>query len=223
MEQKQPHTEPKKRLELKVPNLPLWAKVAIMCVIVFGIGIGYLNSLHEHAEFTGRVQGGQTELPPPESRKQVADIEFKDSQGAVKKLSQFRGKIVLLSFWASWCTPCLVELPTFSELHNKLNRKGLEIIPINVDEPDVASEFVPHFWQTRNFPFTNFFDIDKKAQSTFEVEGLPANFVIDRKGRLVAQGFGANDWGDENSTGFMELLLNEPEQDVQALPESNPQ
>jgi hypothetical protein len=100
------------------------------------------------------------------------------------------------------------------ELHNKLHDKGLEIIPINVDEPDVAKEFVPHFWETKKFPFENFYDLDKKAQTAYEIDGLPSNFVIDRKGRLVAKGFGANDWGDENSMGFMELLLNEPESEI---------
>jgi thiol-disulfide isomerase/thioredoxin len=195
---------PKKRF-----NIPFWGKVFIMSGFVFLASIGYLRSYHDHAENAVDIQGGPSDVPSPEKRKQVPDIFMVAGPGSNKKLSDFRGKVVLLSFWASWCTPCLVELPTFIDLHEKLADKGLVIIPLNVDEPDTAAKFVTDFWKARKFPFATFYDPTHDASDKFHIESLPSNFVLDKQGRLVAQGYGANDWGSEDSVKFIEQLLSE--------------
>ncbi|MDZ4676702.1 MAG: TlpA disulfide reductase family protein [Oligoflexia bacterium] len=195
---------PQKRI-----NIPFWGKVLIMCAIVFFASIGYLRSSHYHDENIADIQDGPTDVPAPEKRKVVPDILMVASPGNTKRLSDFKGKVVLLSFWASWCTPCLIELPTFIDLHEKLASKGLVIIPLNVDEPDTASKFVPDFWKARKFPFATFYDPTHSESEKFNIESLPSNFVLDKQGRLVAQGYGANDWGSEASVKFIEQLLTE--------------
>jgi thiol-disulfide isomerase/thioredoxin len=205
MEEKNP---PKKRL--KFPQFPMWGKILLMCLMVFMASIGYLrSSLYQHAEDGVMIQDGPSDVPVAENRKAAPDVLLVAGKGLSKKLSEFRGKVILLSFWASWCTPCLIELPTFIDLHEKLSAKGLVIIPVNVDEPDTAARFVQDFWKAKSFPFVTYYDPTHKAADRFHVESLPSNFVIDKQGRQVAQGYGANDWSSPASVNFIEQLLNE--------------
>lgn len=178
--------------------MPVSAKFALMLVLVFFASIGYLKSSFlqkpdfskaKTAEQDSTVSG--TGAPPTETRTPAPDIVLTDADGKTKKLSDYRGQVVVLSFWASWCSPCLVELPTFAELKNKFKDQGLEIVPVNVDEGDVGRLFVKDFWPAKNFAFPSFFDPDRKLAEQFQVEILPSNFVIDRQGRIVFSGFGA--------------------------------
>jgi len=194
------------------PPLPLWAKVLIMSILVFFAAIGYLRtSSHQHAENVPDIQDEPTDVPAPSTRKAVPDILLTAGAGPNKKLSDFRGKVVLLSFWASWCTPCLIELPTFIDLHQKLADKGLMIVPVNVDESNQAASFVGDFWKTKKFPFPTYYDPTHHSAEAFQVDNLPSNFVLDKEGRLVASGYGANDWSSDTSAKFIEQLLSEPE------------
>jgi thiol-disulfide isomerase/thioredoxin len=181
-----------------------------MCILVFFASIGYFRSFHQHAENETDIQEmSSSDVPKDEKRKEIPDIQLSKLSGQTVKLSSFKGKVVLLSFWAKWCTPCLLEMPTFIELHEKLASKGLVIVPINLDEPDEAKTAVPDYWKAKKFPFETYFDLDHKDADAFKIETLPSNFVIDKKGRLVATGFGANDWSNETSVKFIEQLLSE--------------
>lgn len=149
------------------------------------------------------------ELDPTElaKRNPVRDFILTDAAGGQKKLSDFKGKVVILSFWASWCAPCLLELPTFAEIEDKFRDQGLRIVAVNMDEGDDGKTFAKDFWATRKFPFGSYFDTTKELAQQFEVDMLPSNFVIDREGRLVFSSFGANDWSSPQMTEFIESLL----------------
>jgi peroxiredoxin len=155
----------------------------------------------------------QAELDPEEiaRRQPVKDFTILDSNGKQHLLSEYRGSVVILSFWASWCTPCLVELPSFADLQKKFKNDGLKVIAVNMDDGDEGQVLAKDFWAKKEFPFPCFFDQTKKLAEQFEVEMLPSNFVIDRKGRLVFSSFGANDWMSAQTTDFLEGLLAEGE------------
>ena len=189
--------------------LPLWGKILIMSLLVFLSSLAYLRTHTQHAENVADIQDGPSDVPPADKRKQVPDILLVAGSGPSKKLSEFKGHVVLLSFWASWCTPCLVELPSFIDLHDKLAAKGLVILPVNVDEADVGVNFVGDFWKTKKFPFPTYFDPKHASSELFKIDSLPSNFVLDKQGRLVAQGYGANDWSSAQSVEFIEQLLKE--------------
>ncbi len=201
--------ENKEKPQSRWPQLPFWLKLIFMCGVVFLASIGYFRSNLQHAENGMVIQAEPSDVPPADRRKPVPDILLVAGPGTSKKLSEFKGKVILLSFWASWCTPCLVELPTFIDLHEKLADKGLVILPVNVDEPDTATTFVGDFWKAKKFPFQTYYDPKHKSSELFRVDSLPSNFVLDKQGRLVAQGYGANDWSSETSIKFIEQLLSE--------------
>jgi thiol-disulfide isomerase/thioredoxin len=192
-------------------KIPLWGKVLIMSIIVF-LGGHWLSPFSPSAyrKWPGDPRGALLrKFLKPQNANLYPTFCSRASAGPNKHLSDFKGKVVLVSFWASWCTPCLIELPTFIDLHQKLSDKGLVIIPVNVDEAEQAASFVSDFWKTKKFPFPTWFDPTHQGAEAFQVDALPSNFVLDKKGRLVAQGYGANDWAAETSVHFIEQLLSE--------------
>lgn len=143
-------------------------------------------------------------------RKPIQDFILTDVSGAKKKLSDFRGNVVILSFWASWCEPCLAELPTFAEIERKYRDKGLRVIPINVDDDEQGKTFAKEFWPKKNISFPSYYDMTKDLANLFEVDILPSSFVIDREGRLVFSSAGASDWSSTDTQNLIEAVLNEP-------------
>jgi thiol-disulfide isomerase/thioredoxin len=180
-------------------------KIALLAGVVVLISAAYF------AQKLGRAsQNGAMEASPVENRENVPDFILTDPAGKQKKLSEYRGKVVIVSFWASWCAPCLIELPTFAELEKKYGSRGLEVLPVNVEEGTVGTDFAKDFWAKNKLPFTNFTDPSFTMAQHFEVDVLPSNFVLDKQGRLVFSSFGANDWSASDTKEFIENLLDEP-------------
>lgn len=113
-----------------------------------------------------------------------------DAQGL--KLSDYRGKVVYIDFWASWCIPCRVSLPALRELHTKYSARGFEVIAINMDEDDVdALRFLKTF--PVNYPIVR--DPTGLVAESYELKSMPHAFIIDKTGKLrhVHEGFKKRD------------------------------
>jgi len=190
-------------------DLPSWSKLALFIGLIALASIGYFSS-GIFKKPTPLLTASQ-EADPEEltKRKILPDISLTEADGKQKKLADYHGNVVLLSFWASWCAPCLVELPTFAELEKRFLDHGLKVVAINVDEGDSARTFAKDFWAKKNFAFPSFFDPQKTVASQFEVDMLPSTFVIDRQGRIAFSGFGANDWSSPQTLEILESILSE--------------
>jgi peroxiredoxin len=118
----------------------------------------------------------------------AASWELKDVDGKTVKLSDFKGKVVILDFWATWCPPCRAEIPSFVELQDKYKDKGLQIIGISVDQ-DGAKVLKPFIEQNKiNYPIIL---ADEKVQSDYGgIEGIPTTFIIDKEGKISAKHVG---------------------------------
>jgi thiol-disulfide isomerase/thioredoxin len=199
-------------------QIPIWAKGALLIAILLLASVGYFSRHFTHAPneaSQNALPSGEPETDPEElaKREPVHDIILTDAEGKQKKLSEYKGNVVILSFWASWCTPCLLELPTFGELEKKFHERGLRIVPINVDEGPEGKTFARDFWNKWKFTFPNFFDATGQLQHEFDIGLLPTNFVIDRQGRLVLTSDGANDWNTPQMTDMIDGLLKESVKD----------
>jgi thiol-disulfide isomerase/thioredoxin len=120
------------------------------------------------------------------------DFEQKTLNGSTVKLSQLRGKVVLLDFWASWCEPCKKELPLLAKLAPRLKQKGVEIVAVNIVEQKAnAVDFI----KTNAPGLTVVYDKDHKIVSEYEPPKMPSSFVIDKNGviRAVNAGFESGD------------------------------
>ena len=191
-------------------RLPPWLKVLILAAVVAMASVGYYMS-----QLQTRAALNHSKIEPADAseiaqRKPVPDFILTDVNGATKKLSDFRGNVVILSFWASWCGPCLSELPTFAEIENHFRDKGLRVIPVNVDDGNAGQLFAKDFFPRKGIKFPTYYDTTKNLAEQFEVDILPSSFVIDRQGRLVFSSAGASDWSSADTQALIEQVLNEP-------------
>ncbi len=107
-------------------------------------------------------------------------------------ISDFKGKVVYLDFWASWCPPCKQSFPALNELHNKLKNKGFEVLAINLDE---EKQDAKDFLQAIPVDFTIAHDIQSTCPKSYEVMAMPSSYIIDKQGviRKIHLGFKDND------------------------------
>jgi peroxiredoxin len=118
------------------------------------------------------------------------DFTLPQLDGQKLTLSSYRGKVVLLDFWATWCVPCRGETPHFVELQQKYSDRGLQIIGVSMDDsPDPVHPFVQQFHV--NYPIV--MGTAKTGEQYGGVLGLPIAFLIDREGRIVSKHVGATD------------------------------
>ena len=115
-------------------------------------------------------------------------FSLKDRDGRVRTLADFKGHVVLVNFWASWCAPCKVSFPALDSLHQEFRDAGLEVVAINVDE-DAKDAYA--FLAGKSPAMTILFDPRGRSPEAFKVEGMPSSFLIDRDGniRFRHQGF----------------------------------
>ena len=112
---------------------------------------------------------------------QVEDFRLTDLAGKEQSLSQYRGKIVLLNFWATWCKPCTTEMPAMQASFDKLRDKGFVVVAVNELEDDArVREHIKQYGHT----FPVLMDRDNKVANQFGVFGLPVSVFIDQEGRV---------------------------------------
>jgi peroxiredoxin len=119
------------------------------------------------------------------------DWQLNGPTGKTVKFSDFRGKVVILNFSATWCAPCRLEIPYLIELQKRYGDRGLAVIGVSLDEqgPDVVKEFVKQLGV--NYPIV--IGNEKITEAYGGIEGIPTTFVIDRQGRVVSQHMGYNE------------------------------
>lgn len=155
-----------------------------------------------------RLPHASTEPDPLASdRPAIADFSVQSTEGDTFKLSGHKGKVVLVSFWSSECSTCVLELPAFSELLKRYQTDGLEILSINLDPPETAKKTTQEVWSRGKFDFKPYVDPTRGVAKAFQIETVPSGFVIDRKGRIAFNSFGANDWLAPETARLLEDLL----------------
>jgi len=118
-----------------------------------------------------------------------------DSRGGPKiSLSQYKGQVVMLNFWASWCGPCRQEMPLLENIYKKYNKMGFTLIGVNVEPDSKAAE---GFLKETPVTFPVIYDKDSTVSKAYDVSGMPSTVIIDRKGniRVLHRGYKP---GDEN-------------------------
>jgi thiol-disulfide isomerase/thioredoxin len=132
----------------------------------------------------------------------VKDIQFIDENIAINNLNQFRGKVVLLNFWATWCKPCVDEMPALSRLQENVEGRDVKIIPLSIDYKGI--EAVQEFYKTneiKNLP--TYLDRNGTGFKAFELRALPTTIIINKKGQEVARVLGEIDWSGKDVKDYL--------------------
>ena len=132
------------------------------------------------------------------------NFALKDLNGNLVHLKDYRGKVVLLNFWATWCLPCLVEMPSMEKLFNKYKNKDFVILAVDMQED---LETVKKFKERFNLSFPILLDEEGVVATYYGVRGIPATYFIDREGYLFAAAMGARDWASEDAFMLITHLL----------------
>jgi thiol-disulfide isomerase/thioredoxin len=122
------------------------------------------------------------------------DFQLSSRAGKPVSLAQFKGQVVMLNFWASWCGPCRQEMPLLESIYKKYNRMGFTLLGVNV-EPD--SQAANEWLKQTPVSFPILYDKDSKVSKLYDVAGMPSTVIIDRSGKLRVLHRGYKP-GDEN-------------------------
>ena len=191
------------------------------------LGENLVSLLHQAANLLFRLPAKSrpvtqlTEITPPitEGKKdrrlkpyhgdpQPPALTLKDLEGKQHDLLDYRGKVVLVNFWASWCPPCVHEMPSMQRLADKLGAEPFTILAVNMAEAEAT---INNFLQTKvNIRFTILQDKDGAALKSWGVFAFPTSYVIDKQGKIRYALFGSVEWDSEEMLTTFSTLLREP-------------
>jgi peroxiredoxin len=119
---------------------------------------------------------------------QAPDFALKSSTGENMRLSEFRGDVVMINFWATWCGPCRQEMPLLDELYSRYQRVGFNLLGVNIDDD---SNRAMNMIEELGVNFPVLFDARKEVSKLYEVEAMPVTVIVDRKGtvRYIHHGY----------------------------------
>ena len=146
----------------------------------------------------------QQTLPPVAKPFAAADFSLKDENGKVYRLSDYRGKVVVLNFWATWCPPCREEMPAMERAHQKVKNEKIAIIAVNVGEDeDTVFGFTGLYPMTFPLPL----DTDGSVVKKYPVTGLPTTFIISPDGTVTHRAVGGRHWDDDQLLNKLRAML----------------
>lgn len=133
-----------------------------------------------------------------------SELSFPDLENREVSMTEFRGKVVLLNFWATWCPPCVKEMPSMEELRQKYKDQDFEVVAINAGE---ESEVVEAFLLERDLTFPIILDKRGASFMTLGIRGLPMSFLLNKEGRSVMTFLGGREWLEPAQTKLIEAEL----------------
>lgn len=180
-----------------VARRPRWLLIGAV-PIALSLTLSFTSGAAYAAEFRAWPGNGGTASQP--------ELRLRDLQGRIRGLGEFKGKVVLVNFWASWCEPCRNEMGELDTLYKRYRPRGFEIVAVNLGESDTHIRSFLKAWLP-GAAFAVLQDRDSKAYKAWSVRALPASFLVDRAGVIRWQALGAIDVDDGSTVKRIEQLL----------------
>lgn len=147
-------------------------------------------------------------LSPVEPPRPAPQFSLPDIDGRRHALADYKGKVILLNFWATWCPPCRREMPSMEKLHRALKGRPFQVIACDQQEDsDTVFAFTGQFEPSPSFPLL--LDSKSDVAKLYGVPGLPTSFLIDKAGNIVYRAVGGRDFGDPAIRALIERLMAE--------------
>ncbi|MDZ7750862.1 MAG: TlpA disulfide reductase family protein [Gammaproteobacteria bacterium] len=148
-------------------------------------------------------------LSPVDPPVVAPEFTLPDMDGEPHSLADYRGQVVLLNFWATWCPPCREEMPSMERLYQALEDDGFAVVAVNQFEtPDHVFAYTGQLEVDPTFPLL--FDSDSSVANSFRVVGLPSTYVIDKQGRVRYRAIGGREFDHPDVEALIRDLMNEP-------------
>jgi cytochrome c biogenesis protein CcmG/thiol:disulfide interchange protein DsbE len=151
--------------------------LAVLLIVAGLLGLWITNQTSS----SGQTTAGQFTTPPASKAVQASDFTLQTLDGRSVKLSDYRGQVILLNTWASWCPPCRAEMPDLEAYYREHKEDGFVVLAVNDEE---SASTVANFIQAQGFTFPVLLDPGGKVMSQYGVRGLPTSFFIDRNGMV---------------------------------------
>ena len=150
--------------------------------------------------------GGELRAPPFPEHASVADLDWKllEMDGAETSLAAFQGKVLFVNRWATWCPPCVAEMPAIQRLYERFSGEDVGFLAVSDEPPVVVRKFAGE--QGWELPLYTSGD---EGPSLFRSRSLPVTIILDRNGRVAFRHVGGARWDDESSVRFLTQLLSE--------------
>ena len=191
------------------PNLPPHQRTRFaigVAIVVFGLLVlmlfGKDPALGDDKLNTGHMAAFVYKPQPAE----LPALKFVDAKGEAKTLTDWRGKVVVLNLWATWCAPCRKEMPDLDKLQAELGGPKFEVVALGVDRGGVkaAEKFLQ---QVGNKSLALYVDPTAKLATELRVIGLPATLLIDAEGREIGRLLGPADWASEDAKKLVKSVM----------------
>lgn len=176
---------------------------SIILILLIIAGLLILSLLNRNRSYNKSVKIGPIEIGLP-----APDFTFPGIDGKMVSLSDFRGKVVLVNIWATWCTSCVEEMPSMERLYEKLKGKDFEILAVSIDSLGV--KVVAPFMKKYKLTFPALIDSAGTIGAGYRTTGVPESFIIDKNGILVQKIIGPRDWTQPEFLRFFQDLIQKP-------------
>ncbi len=133
------------------------------------------------------------------------EISLLDIHGKQVTLADYKGKIVFLNFWTTWCPECRIEMPLMEKLHKRFKDRDFAVVAVNLREPATR---VKNFFDEYKLTFTALLDSKGKIGPRFGVRAVPTTFILDKEGGIIGKVFGSRKWTSQKSFDLFEHLIN---------------
>lgn len=132
-----------------------------------------------------------------------------DGSGQIKRLADYKGDVIILNVWATWCGPCKEEMPTLERLHELYGPRGLKIVAVSIDET-ASNDSIRTYARNMGLKFEILHDPKYRIEQSYQVVGYPQSYVIDRDGVIRKVWLGAADWTSDGNIALVRHLLGLP-------------
>lgn len=170
----------------------------ILCLLALTALVAAPACSRKESAAPGKPSAAVESKPAPE-------VLVNSMHGSPLKLSELKGKVVMLNFWATWCPPCREEIPSMVKLNSAMAGKPFQMVAVSIDEGGKPA--IESFFQTSGLVLPAYTDPDNRAAKTYGITGVPETFIIDKKGIIVKKVIGPLAWDDPGVIAFLEDLM----------------
>ncbi len=172
--------------------------ILLIFLIIAGVGIIVLLQTKDSSFDLSGTPRAKNSVPAP-------GFALPDLDGKMVSLADFKGKVVLLNIWATWCPPCVAEMPSMETLYQELKEEDFEIIAVSIDES--GSDVVAPFMKKHKLSFPALTDTQGTTKNIYQTTGVPESFIIDKDGIIVEKVIGPREWASPDAINYFRNLI----------------